>query len=200
MPTTRTPREQWVEEGLRVLADRGPDAVRIEPLAKALGVSKGGFYWHFENRDALLEAMLEAWERSLVDAVIEEVDAVGGADGGADADADADARARLWHLFALAAQAEELRRIDLAMRDWARRDAGVAARLRRLDNRRMDYMRSLFGALCADPDEVEVRCLLAFAVFVGNDFIAAEHGDRTRAQVLRRTLEHLLAPCADGSG
>ena len=50
---TRTPRRTWVEQGLRALAAGGPDAVRIEPLAQALGVTRGGFYWHFADRRAL---------------------------------------------------------------------------------------------------------------------------------------------------
>ena len=50
---TRTPRNRWIEQGLRALADGGPDAVRIEALAQALGVSKGGFYGHFADRNAL---------------------------------------------------------------------------------------------------------------------------------------------------
>jgi AcrR family transcriptional regulator len=41
---TRTLRSSWIEEGLRALAAGGPDAVRIEPLARALGVTRGGFY------------------------------------------------------------------------------------------------------------------------------------------------------------
>ena len=61
---TRTPRHWWIEEGLRALAAGGPDAVRIDPLAKALGVTRGGFYWHFEDRGALLEEMLDTWERT----------------------------------------------------------------------------------------------------------------------------------------
>ena len=52
---TRTPRASWVEEGLRALGLGGPDAVRIEKLAQTLGVTKGGFYWHFDGRPALLE-------------------------------------------------------------------------------------------------------------------------------------------------
>ena len=58
---TRTPRASWIEEGLRALAAGGPDAVRIELLAQALGVSKGGFYWHFDDRSALLDEMLDTW-------------------------------------------------------------------------------------------------------------------------------------------
>jgi AcrR family transcriptional regulator len=94
MALTRTPRSSWIDEGLRALASGRPDAVRIEPLARALGVTKGGFYWHFHDRN------------------------------------------------------------------WARRDRKVARRLRRVDNRRMDYMRSLFGAFVPDENDVEARCML----------------------------------------
>jgi Bacterial regulatory proteins, tetR family len=47
-PPTRTPRAPWIEEAARALAAGGPDAVRVDLLAKALGVTRGGFYWHFE--------------------------------------------------------------------------------------------------------------------------------------------------------
>src|SRR3954468_19408800 len=120
MALTRTPRSSWIQEGLGSLTGGGVDAVRIEPLAKALGVSKGGFYWHFDDRRALLEEMLDAWERVSVDEVIERVEDEGG-----------DARTKLRRLFALASFGEgpELLRIDLAVRDWARREHTVAERL-----------------------------------------------------------------------
>src|SRR5881397_213990 len=175
MAVTRTPRSNWIDEGLRALAAGGPGAVRIEPLAEALGVTKGGFYWHFDDRRALLEEMLDTWERVSVDDVIERVEGEGG-----------DARAKLRRLYGLAVSGhelvsgEELLRIDLAIRDWARRDQTVAKRLRRVDNRRMDYMRSLFGAFCRDEDEVEARCMLAFSASIGHHFIAADHGGRSR--------------------
>jgi AcrR family transcriptional regulator len=180
MAVTRTPRERWVEEGLQALAAGGPDAVRVEPLAKALGVTKGGFYWHFEDRQALLDEMLDAWERLSVDVPIEAVDAAG-----------ADHRARLRLLSSLATA--RILDIDLAVRDWARRDPAVAARLRRIDNRRMDYLRSLFRPFCADDAEAEARSLLAFSLWIGNHFIAVDHGDRSRAEVLELAFEGLLA-------
>ncbi|MFD0637693.1 TetR/AcrR family transcriptional regulator [Catenulispora yoronensis] len=79
MAAPRTPRHAWVEQGLRTLAEGGPEAVRIEVLAKALGVTKGGFYGYFADRDALLAEMLEVWERAVTEAVIDEVEAGGGA-------------------------------------------------------------------------------------------------------------------------
>ena len=177
---TRTPRSKWIEEGLRAFAAGGPDAVRIDPLAKGLGVTRGGFYWHFDDRAALLEEMLDAWERISIDEAIEQVEADGG-----------DGREKLRRLFALAVSSRDLLKVDLAVRDWARRDDAVAKRLRRVDNRRMDYMRSLFGDFCADEDEVEVRCLFTFALFVGSPFMAADHGSRSRREMLELALKRL---------
>lgn len=180
-PPTRTPRNSWIEEGLRALGGGGPDAVRIESLAQALGVSKGGFYWHFSDRQALLEEMLDVWERTWVDEVIEAVEAE-----------DGDSRSRLRRLFALAAASGgELLKIELAIRNWARREEAVGERLRQVDNRRMDYMRSLFGAICEDDDDVEARCVLAFSLFIGGHFVSADHGGRSRAEVLELALEWL---------
>jgi AcrR family transcriptional regulator len=179
---TRTPRAKWVEEGLRALGVGGPDAVRIEKLADTLGVTKGGFYGHFDGRPALLEEMLDAWERLIIDEAIERVEGGGG-----------DARAKLRRLFALASSGGDLMKIELAIRDWARREEAVARRLRRIDNRRMEYMRLLFSAFCPDEGEVEVRCMLVFAVFIGSPAITADHGARSRADVLKLALDRLLA-------
>jgi AcrR family transcriptional regulator len=184
MALTRTPRSSWIEEGLRALAAGGPDAVRIEPLAKALGVTKGGFYWHFADRGALLSEMLDAWERTSIDEVVERVETDGG-----------DARDKLRRLFAIASspEARGLLRTDLAVRDWARRDRDVARRLKRVDNRRMDYMRSLFAAFCPDEDEIEVRCMLVFSLFIGSPFMAQDHGERSRPEILELALARLVA-------
>lgn len=179
MAPARTPRSRWIEEGLRALAEGGPDAVRVEALAQAIGVSKGGFYWYFDDRRALLDELLDAWEQMSTDDVVEQIESGGG-----------DARTILGRLFALAG--EELLLIDLAVREWARRDRHVAARLRRVDNRRMEYMRSLFSSFCPDPDEVEIRCVLALSLWIGSHFIAADHNGRSRTDVLRLSLNRLL--------
>ena len=178
---TRTPRGRWIEEGLRALAAGGPEAVRVEALAQELGVTKGGFYGYFANRHALLEEMLDSWERMSVDEVLERVERRGG-----------DVRSKLRRAGALTFSSELLP-IDLAVRDWARRDQAVAERLRRVDNRRMDYLRVLFGAICDDEQEVEARSMLAFSLVIGHHFIAADHGTRSHDNVLALAATWLLA-------
>jgi AcrR family transcriptional regulator len=159
--------------------------VRVEAVAQSLGVSKGGFYGYFANREALLTEVLDLWEREVTETVIEEVERDGG-----------DARTRLSRLFAIVATSgeESVRGVaaDLTIRDWARRDDSVAERLRRVDNRRMAYLRSLFAQFCDDPDDVEVRCMLAFSLRVGVHLIAADHNGRTRTEVLALTRAWLL--------
>ena len=79
------------------------------------------------------------------------------------------------------------------MRDWARRDPAVAQRLRRVDNRRIDYLRDQFRAIGAGAQEVEARSLLAFSLLIGNHLITADHGSESREQVLARAARWLLA-------
>lgn len=172
---TRTPREAWIAAALEALAAGGPNAVRVEALATRLKVTKGGFYWHFADRQALLDAALDAWEAAGTDEVIARVDAHPG-----------DARAKVRELFALAPTAEFA--VDLAVRDWSRRDAGVRERLRGIDGRRMAWLRSLFAAFAEDDADAEARTMLAYSLLIGAYFIAGERG-----RAVQRALDRLLA-------
>ncbi|MBA3279100.1 MAG: TetR/AcrR family transcriptional regulator [Geodermatophilaceae bacterium] len=180
----RTPRSAWVDAALRALAAGGPDAVRVEALAVSLGVSKGGFYWHFTDRQALLDEMLDSWEKAMVDDVIARVESQ-----------PADARAKVQLLFDLAPSADFA--VELALRDWSRRDKEVGRRLRRVDNRRLEWLRSLFGQFCADENDVEARSLLAYTLLIGSYFIAAQHGNKTRAHMLQLAVDRLLSESWD---
>jgi len=150
--------------------------VRIEPLAQRLGVTRGGFYGHFKNRHEFIDELLDTWERRSTDDVLARVESEGG-----------DARARV-RLAGILTFSEDLLSVDLAVRDWARRDESVATRLRRVDDRRMDYLRAQIGTLVPDADEIEARTLLAFTLAIGNHFVSR----RSRSEVVERALEHIL--------
>jgi AcrR family transcriptional regulator len=156
-------------------------AVRIESLARALGVSKGGFYGYFDDRSASLEELLDTWERKSTEEVVVRVERAGG---------DALDRGRR---AAALTFSDELVRIDLAVRDWARRDPRVAERLRRIDSFRIEYLRSLMVHVCPDEDELEARCLIAFSVAIASHLIAADHGPRSRADVRALIAQRLFA-------
>jgi AcrR family transcriptional regulator len=153
----------------------------VESLAQSLGVTKGGFYGHFTDRAALLAEILTAWEQLSTEDVLRRVTERGG-----------DVRERI-RLAGALTFGEGLLPVDLAIRDWARRDPVVAERLRVVDNQRMSYLRELFGEICADQDEVEARSLLAFSLMIGQHYLAADPVGRTRAEVLELAGRWLVA-------
>ena len=125
--------------------------------------------------------MVDTWERESTDEVINRVEKEGGSP-----------KARIARAGVQTFSSDRLLPIDLAIRDWARRDPVIADRLRRVDNRRMGLLREMIGTFCDDPDEVEARSVLAFCLLIGEHFLAADHGDRSRAQVLRRAGDLIL--------
>lgn len=180
MATAQTPRQAWIDAGLSALAAGGPDAVRIEALARTLHVTKGGFYGYFADRAALLDEMLDSWERRSTSEAIERAERTAG---------DALDRVRR---AAEATFSDDLRTIDLAVREWARRDPDVAERLARVDDARMAYLRANLDATFTDPHDLEARCLLAFSAAIASDLIAASHPGQTRDEVLDRATQLLL--------
>ncbi len=185
MPARKTPPEAWIGAAFTALAEGGPDAIRIEALAASLGVTKGGFYGEFADRNALVERMLDTWEQTVVDGVIYRIE-----------DTDDDPRTKLRHLFYLArdhSTAGPGSAVELAIRDWARRSPGVNERLHRVDNRRIAYLRALFRQISIDDDDAEARSLLAFSLFVGNSLITAEHDGRSRRDVVSHARDRLLS-------
>ncbi len=172
--------EDWVEEAYRAIAKGGVDAVAVEPLAKQLGVTKGSFYWHFKNRDALLEATLKRWEEEATEAVISAADRV------------ADPRERLVGLAEEAFTSEgtvggatgtEDQRVFLghafeqAVSDAAN-DLVVRPVLRRVTERRIDYLEGCYLALGFSPDEARHRALLVYAAHTGTLRLVREVPDR----------------------
>jgi AcrR family transcriptional regulator len=151
----RLTRDDWTKAALRALADGGLPAVAIEPLAARLGATKGSAYWHFPNRDALLEATLERWEREHTEAVIDLVEA--------DSPAPLE---RLRRLFATALNSDHPAHVELALLASAD-DPLVASALKRVTERRLGYLAMLFGQLGFTPAQARRRALLAHSIYLG---------------------------------
>lgn len=185
MAHAQTRREAWIEEGLRALAEGGPEAVKIEALATRLGVTKGGFYGYFADRATLLTEMLDTWEQGVTIDLIGQVESQ---DGGGRDKLD-----RLGKLADATSEPTADMALDLAIRYWARHDEGVARRLRQVDQRRMGYLRTLFADFCADDDEVELRATLAFALWLADGLVDFDYGGRSREEFRRLSDRYLLS-------
>jgi AcrR family transcriptional regulator len=178
----RRSRQDWIKAALDVLRDDGIERVRVEPLAAKLGVTKGSFYWHFVNRDALIEAALDAWVARGTEAIIQDVAAEA-------AGPKAQLRA-LWQR--VSRDSADDMRTELAIRELGQRDDDVRERVRRVDERRMGFLRALFRAMGLKAPEAEARSLLLYSLLIGNHFIDAGHGRMSRAKVLARAVDDLL--------
>lgn len=166
-------REDWLAAALDALAESGADALKVLPLARRLGVSRGSFYWHSRDRAELLDAALDHWDRWSTQVVIDTLDA-----------SRDDPERKLLALMEMVTE-RRLTRYESAVRAWAERDPAAARVVRRVDRRRLAYVTDLFRKVGFSRDESDARARL-FAVYVSADpiFYAKEPAARGR-QLLR---------------
>ena len=170
----RLSREAWIDAAIERLVAHGVEAVKIEPLAKALGVTKGSFYWHFADRGALLAAMLERWRTQATNAIIAEVEGAGG-----------DAEARLRRLSARTARQDG--RLDNAIRAWAASDPVPRAALAEIDAARAAYLEKLYREIGFDARAARARASFVYQALVGR-FALSPHPLTNEEEDERRVI------------
>jgi len=173
----RLDREAWVDAAFAQLGEAGVDAVRVEPLARRLGVTKGSFYWHFRDRADLLGALLEAWEARETDHYITAVEAEGGQPG-----------ARLRRLFRTILADRAALAPELAIRDWARHDKRTAEAVLKVDTRRSAYLLDRFVEAGQPQGEARARAALLYGLLVGEVMIRRRESAEERTARIDRAL------------
>jgi AcrR family transcriptional regulator len=175
--------ESWIAAGFEELARTGVEGVRVEVLAKNLGVTKGGFYRRFRDRAALLEAMLQSWSQGRV-AAIEKHTSLDGAT----------ARERLKALISLYSERmnTEGMAIELAIRQWARSDGLAAAAVAGVDAARLKNVGQLYRATGLSGEEADAQAFLFYCFVFGQGLLFLERGSRKRAQLVAKSAETLL--------
>ncbi|MFB7784904.1 TetR/AcrR family transcriptional regulator [Streptomyces vinaceus] len=152
--------DDWADAALAALVERGLAAVAVEPLAARLGTTKGSFYWHFANRDALVAAALARWEESSTERIIRAMEA-----------GEPDPAARLDALLrgATVAVVDDPKEVRLLA---AGDHPEVAAALARVTERRVGYLAHLFELLGFPAPEARRRGLLAYTSYLGHAQLA----------------------------
>ena len=176
--------ETWIEAGLSEIARSGVEGVRVEVLAKNLGVTKGGFYRRFRDRAALLEGMLQTWSKGRI-AAIEKQTSLDGAS----------ARERLRALIALYSERmnTEGMAVELAIRQWARSDQAAATAVASVDAARLQNVGQLYRAAGLPPEEADAQAFLFYCFIFGQSLLFLERGPRKRAQLIAKSAEKLLS-------
>ena len=148
----RVSKQDWLEKGLEVLEREGVSGVRVENMARSLGVAKSGFYWHFKDRDDLLQEMLAYWAHESTEVVTDNPELLR---------APAEERLRLTAHMILE---HDLGGLDLSLRAWANHDPGVARVVRRVYKMRLEFIGNAFAEMGFTGADLEMRARL-FVVY-----------------------------------
>jgi AcrR family transcriptional regulator len=154
---------EWIEAALARLAEGGLNEVRVELLAKELDVTKGSFYWHFRDRSDLLERLLDSWR----DGRLASLNAQVGDNGEAP-----DARLRrILDVYLDRANPRGIA-IEMAIRDWARRDPVARKRVKEVDAERLKLVTGLFSQLGYEKNDASIRALAYYSFIFGQGLLA----------------------------
>jgi AcrR family transcriptional regulator len=159
-------RDAWINGAIGILADEGVDGLRIEVLAKKLGVTKGSFYWHFKDRRDLLDAVLEIWKDGRIRDIRKQTTAQPGRE-----------LAALQHTITVysAGRSRKGLPIELAVREWARRDARAQKVVEEVDAERLACAARLFQIRGLSPQEAAARSVLLYAYVFGFSLMRCDH-------------------------
>ena len=176
---SRVSKADWLAQALDILQSDGIEGVRVERLARELGVAKSGFYWHFSDRDALLKEMLRHWSDEFTESVLVSPKTCEGS-----------ASDRLFNVMEMVEE-QELARYDLAVRAWAEHDRSAQRTLRRVYRRRLGFLTELFKELGFRGQELEMRARL-FTVYHSWQQTFDHKGSRAKRLALRKLRHKLL--------
>ena len=176
--------QDWLAAAQDALAEGGIEGVRVEVLAQRLGVTKGGFYRRYRDRRALLDSLLATWVEGRIAAIQRQTELSAG-------EAPAARLRAIVRLFAERLNAQGLS-IELAIRQWARSDAGAAAAAARVDEARLEGVAGLFGQLGFGPDEARARGVILYAFLFGQGLLFLNAEPAAREAMLEACAEALV--------
>jgi AcrR family transcriptional regulator len=151
--TDRLSKADWIAHGLRVLARDGAKALKVGPLAEALKVSRGSFYWHFRDIADFQAQLLQHWQESATDQVIRSLDARKG-------------DPRLMRELMQSAFTSG-RRLDRAIRSWAAEDRAVAAIVASVDAKRVSRIAALLVEAGVAEEHAGHRAAFLYWAYLG---------------------------------
>lgn len=178
----RRTRNEWIDGAFAALCAGGIDAVRVEPLARSLGLTKGSFYHHFDNRRELHLGMLSEWERLGTSTIIDVVD---------EAANDPEARLRLLMMNTYGVD-EVADAIESAIRAWAAGDEVASEAVRRVDERRVGYVANLLSEAGMTPAQATRRARLMYRHLIGEFIWRTSGGPASTKRELNEMADLLL--------
>jgi AcrR family transcriptional regulator len=173
-------RDDWLHAALESLNERGIEAVKVLPLSHKLGVTRGSFYWHFEDREDLLRHMLEFWERELTDEVIVSASAL-----------DASSREKLRHVIHNVLFYRQSR-YDTAISAWGMFDEQVAQAMKRVLRKRMRFVGRLLEKSGLDKVDAALRARFLVGFMLVDVNALPRETVKQKTETVERCLDFLF--------
>ncbi len=169
----RLGKDAWVLAAKKALKESGIEAVKVDRLARALGATRAAFYWHFTDRDELLDDLLSYWKKNSSRAYEEAIDQT-----------SHNGEAELEYINTMWVEEKSYDpSFDGAMRDWARTSATVARAVRKMDQYRIDILHKIFQDLGYHNDEALVRSRVAYFHQIGYLALGLNETRETRREL-----------------
>lgn len=170
----------WLDQGLKTLKESGFTALKAEPLAKAMGVSRGSFYWHFADVGAFHTALLKRWREIMTEQII------------ANLEQSAEGEGRINVLLRRAFGGRLT--VEVAVRTWATLDPAARAAVQAIDKRRLSYIESLLMASEFPPEIARARAQILYWAFLGFTVSEKSLPKPRQAEVLDELIRIANAP------
>jgi AcrR family transcriptional regulator len=179
----------WIAGATELLVSDGIEAVRVDVLARRIGVTRGSFYWHFKDRDDLLRHMLDAWRHAATGAVDDRRPKAGEIDDRRPKAGEA--MRALMMAPCWGGHARQAAGVELAMRGWARRDPNVRRAVAAVDQSRIACLAQSLTALGFSDAEAQDRAFALYAYQVAESVLSS-HGSAARKAARRALVERLI--------
>ena len=181
-PKPRLTRSDWVNAGIEMLAEEGIGAVKVERLASKLGITRGSFYHHFRDREALLREMLDYWAQQWTYSIRDEISAL-----------DLEPATALLALMK-AIRSKKAASFDAPFRAWALHDPLALEVIKRVDEERLGFIQSWFEALGFEGMEAENRARLYLYYEMSEPAMFAAQSAEMEEQLILERHRFLIAP------
>lgn len=181
MKEDRLNKSDWLDAGLDLLAQTGPGGLRIDGVCKAMKVTKGSFYWHFQDRQDFLSGLFQHWRDRETTSLIQYVETT-----------YATPRERVWHVVDLVTLGTYDVATEVTMRQWGQSDPKIREGLREVDAERLGFFTRQFTAAGFAPEAASLRAISVYSLTLSCGYMLTGEDKPALEARLRASLDLLF--------
>ncbi len=176
--TTET-EQLWLDAAYDLLVESGVDAVKVLPMAKKLNLSRSGFYWHFEDREAVLQKLLKRWQEQNTGNLVARTESY--------ADTITEAMFNLFDCWITPELFDT--KLDFAVRNWSHSDPSMRQIINQADQTRINAIRDMFMRFGFERADADIRAHTVYFTQIGYISMMVREGKDERLSRMPHYIE-----------